>query len=324
MFCNVYRGSKIESLHSVYAVALNEDNNIIFSSGNPDHLTCIRSSLKPFQASTAILIGATKTAKFSTKEIALMCASHSGEQIHIDAAKSMMKKLNYKMSVFECGSHPPFNNKDRKKLYATSKNFTPFHNNCSGKHAGMLSIARQLNVRAKGYIKKNHPVQQAIIKQLKRLTNKNFLFSIDGCSAPTPFMSLMDIAKLYQMLGSTKFPELYTAYQAMYKHPYYIGGKNRFDTDFAIALNGRGICKAGGEAIRGIVVNTKKYGRMGIALKVLDGNQRAIESATMAILNHLNILETKEKEYLKKYETTLLYNLKKIHIGKIKTEIIIN
>ena len=102
----------------------------------------------------------------------------------------------------------------------------------------------------------------------------NFPMGIDGCSAPTPFLSLQSIARLFQALGSGKYPELEKAYRSMIKHPYLIGGKNRFDTEFNSVLNGRGICKAGGEAIRGIVIKTEKYGLVGLAIKVLDGNQR--------------------------------------------------
>ena len=107
----------------------------------------------------------------------------------------------------------------------------------------------------------------------------------------------------------------------MAKHPYLIGGKKRFDTEFSSALNGRGICKAGGEAIRGFVLKTNKYGITGIAIKVLDGNQRAIEAVSVAVLNHLNVLKDCEKKRLLKYKITPLYNHRKIHIGDIKSEI---
>ena len=100
-----------------------------------------------------------------------------------------------------------------------------------------------------------------------------------------------------------------------------VGGKNRFDTDFISALNSRGISKAGGEAVRGIVLKTRKFGLIGIALKIIDGNQRAIEVATMAILNHLDLLRKKEKEALFKYEIEKLYNHRKIHIGDIEAVI---
>ena len=322
IMCNITRGNEIESYHKVYAVALDEDGKIILSTGNPNYITCIRSALKPFQASAAILEGATRSAGFTEEEIALMCASHNGEKIHVQTAMGMAKKLKLNQSDYECGSHAPHDKRARDAVEKSNTTPTPFHNNCSGKHSGMLSLAKKLNADTAGYIHADHPVQQTIFKQLINLIGySNFPKGIDGCSAPTPFLSIQTIASLFQKLGSNNYPELTEAYQAMANHPYLIGGKNRFDTEFNSALNGRGICKAGGEAIRGIVIKTKKYGLTGIAIKVLDGNQRAIEVATMGTLNYLNVLKEEEKNKLLQYESRPLYNHRKIHVGDIKIEI---
>ena len=321
LYCNVKRGENIESRHEVYALAIDEDGKTIFSTGNPDHSTCIRSSLKPFQASAAILEGATKSAGFTNEEIALMCASHNGEEIHVKTARGMINKLELNVSHLKCGSHPPYDVGARNRARKTGP--TPFHNNCSGKHSGMLSLAIKLGAKTDNYVSYNHPVQQKIFEQLKRLTGKNnFPYGVDGCSAPTPFLTLKEIAKLFQALGLNKFPELTTAYNAMANHPYLTAGKNRFDTDFNNAINGRGITKVGGEAIRGMVIKTAKYGVVGIAQKILDGNQRANETAIMTILDHLDLLKIAENEKLEKYKTKKLFNHNKVHIGDIKGIII--
>ena len=123
---------------------------------------------------------------------------------------------------------------------------------------------------------------------------------------------------MFKVFGLDTFPELTIAYNAMATHPYLMAGKDRFDTDFNKAMNGRGITKVGGEAIRGMVIKTEKYGVVGIAQKILDGNQRANETAIMTILNHLDLLQSKERELLKKYETKKLFNHNKIHIGDLK------
>ena len=191
--------------------------------------------LKPFQASAAILEGATESAGFTNEEIALMCASHNGEEIHVKTAKGMVNKLDLNVSYLECGCHPPYDVDARNR--AREIGFTPFHNNCSGKHSGMLSLAIKLGAKTNNYVSYNHPVQQKIFEQLKRLTGKNnFHYGIDGCSAPTPFLTLKEIAKLFQVFGLNKFPELTTTYNAMAKHPYLIAGKDRFDTDFNKAM----------------------------------------------------------------------------------------
>ena len=317
LICNVTRGGHIESRHEVYAVAIGGDGNILFSAGDPDLITCVRSSLKPFQASAVIKAGATQAAGFTSKEIALMCASHNGEEIHVNAAKGMAEKLGFDVSQYECGNHPPYDSGARRQARKTG--FTPFHNNCSGKHSGMLALAKHLGEEPKGYIDYKHPVQQTIFKQLQSLTKKKtFQYGIDGCSAPTPFMSLTEIAQLFQSLGLGNIPELSTAYKAMAAHPYLMGGKDRFDTDFNEALKGRGITKVGGEAIRGMVLKTEKHGVVGIAQKIIDGNQRANETAAMTILNHLNLLQPEENELLQKYNKKHLFNHRKIHIGNVE------
>jgi len=319
--CNVIRGKNIESQHMVHAVVIDCEGKIIFSSGDPKHITCVRSSLKPFQASATVSVGAAKSAGFLEEEIALMCASHNGEKIHVQTAKGMATKLGFNEKHYECGSHAPYDKKSREKALKTG--YTVFHNNCSGKHSGMLAIAKKLTADPKNYISKNHPVQKVIFKQLSKLTGKNKLsLGIDGCSAPTPFLSLIEIAQLFQLLGSAKYFELQTVYRAMINHPYLVAGKNRFDTNFITALRGRGITKVGGEAVRGAVIKTKKYGTVGIAQKVIDGNQRANEPAMMRICSYLSLLMPEEEKKLNKYVTKKLFNHRKIHIGDIKAVII--
>ena len=124
LLCNVTRGKNIESRQEVYVIVVDEKGKTIFSTGNPNYLTCLRSSLKPFQASTAILSGATKLVEFNTEEIALRCASHNGVKIHINIAKGMAKKLKLKETDYECGSHAPYDTESRKR--ASSSSFTPF------------------------------------------------------------------------------------------------------------------------------------------------------------------------------------------------------
>ena len=232
----------------------------------------------------------------------------------------MAEKLEMDASFYECGSHAPYDIDARKN--AKQKGYTVYHNNCSGKHSGMLAIAKKLGVKPNGYIKHNHPVQRTIFSQIKKLTRReNIPVSIDGCSAPTPFFSILEIAKLFQLLGTNTHPELIKTFNVMTKHPYLIAGNNRFDTDFNTALQGRGITKVGGEAIRGAVIKTKKHGVVGIAQKIIDGNQRANETAIMKILNYLDLLLPAEKTKLQEYEEKKLFNHRKILIGNIRATI---
>jgi L-asparaginase II len=319
IICKVTRGNLLESSHVIYGVAIDEDSNTIAVSGNSDYVTCIRSAFKPFQAAASLKAGAVDAAGFTESELALMCASHSGEEVHVKTAKSMINKLDLDLSYYECGKHPPYDVKSRQKLLIDKKVLTPYHNNCSGKHAGMLALAKHLKVDPGGYTKPEHPVQQRIMQLAQIYTGHDEIpISIDGCSAVTPFFSLRTIALLFQKLVKQDVSELKRIYHAMVNHPYLIAGKNRFDTDFISILNGRGVTKIGGEAVRGIGIKTKKYGVVGMALKVLDGNQRCLPQATIAMLNKLELLTDSEQMELGKWSNEKRFNHRKIHIGNRK------
>ena len=320
--CKIMRGNFIESMHVAYAVVVDGEGKIVQNWGDPNYLTCIRSSLKPFQASASIVAGATEAAGFTTKELALMCASHNGEDIHVNTAQSMLKKLGYDISYYECGSHAPYDNKSKHDLIKQSQKPTALHNNCSGKHAGMLCLAKHLNADPSGYTQVDHPVQQAIIKQIKKYSElDDFPLAVDGCSAPVPFMPLYNIALMYQKLASGEHGDMNVLYEAMISHPMLVAGTNRFDTDFISAMAGRAVTKVGGEAVRGLGIRNDNGEVFGIALKVLDGNQRCSPPAMMAILKEMDLLSTHEFNELKKYTKITLKNHQNKDVGSIKVEI---
>jgi len=318
ILCRVTRGELTESIHVAFAVVVDDSGEIIYSTGDPYYLTCIRSSLKPFQAAAVIKSGATNQFRFENKELALMCASHQGENFHIETARSMLEKLDFNEDDYECGSHHPFN-KDIKADMIFKKKTSPIFNNCSGKHAGMLALAKYLEVDKKGYVEKSHAVQQYILKYIKALNFAESLpLEIDGCSVPTPFMTLESIAKLYQILASEKTDELKKVFNAMSKYPEFIGGTNNFDSLFTENMRGRGITKIGAESVRGISLKKKGGGSIGIAIKILDGNTRALPAATITLLEHLNLLEDSELKNLNYFSSKVLKNYNGIKVGKIE------
>ena len=318
----VMRGDFIESIHVAYGVAVDEKGDVVYAAGDPHYLTCIRSSCKPFQGSASVQYGAVDAAGFSEDEIALMCASHNGEDIHVNTARSMLDKLGYTADDYCCGSHAPYDMESSHHLLRTGGKPTPLHNNCSGKHAGMLALSKYLEADPKDYINKDHPVQKVILDQIKGYTGLDQLSTaIDGCSAPTPFLTIALIAGMFQKLASGNYPELERLYNAMSNHPYLIGGRETFDTDFISAMDGRAVCKVGGEAIRGFGIRKPDGSVLGIVIKVLDGNLRALGSAAMAFLNQMELLTDDENEALKKYPEPVLKNHRKIEIGKISTGI---
>lgn len=322
ILCRVTRGELTESIHVAFAVAVDETRQPFYSTGDPQYLTCIRSSLKPFQAAASVKAGAVDAAEFNDEELALMCASHKGEMIHVKTAQSMLTKLGLTVDDYECGSHFPSDTLTRHRMIKEDKEAQPLHNNCSGKHAGMLALAKHLGQGTANYIKKDHPVQRTILEYVQDVSGLEMIpTEIDGCSAPTPFMTLETIAGMFQTLAAGNEPELKRVFKAMCSCPDLVGGSNHFDTNFIKALTGRGVTKVGGESVRGIALKTKDKGPVGIAIKILDGNFRALPVATMKLLEHLELLTEEELQNLDKFRTKILKNHNQIEIGRIEAHV---
>ena len=322
ILCRVTRGELTESIHVAFAVAIDETGQPFYSTGDPQYLTCIRSSLKPFQAAASVKAGAVDAAEFNDDELALMCASHKGERMHVKTAQSMLTKLGLTVDDYECGSHFPSDTLTRHRMIREDKEAQPLHNNCSGKHAGMLALAKHLGQGTANYIKKDHPVQRTILEYVQDVSGLEMIpTEIDGCSAPTPFMTLETIAGLFQTLATGNEPELKRVFKAMCSCPDLVGGSNHFDSNFIKALTGRGVTKVGGESVRGIALKTQDKGPVGIALKILDGNFRALPVATMKLLEHLELLTEEELQNLDKFRTKILKNHNQIEIGRIEAHV---
>ena len=322
ILCKIHRGDFIESMHVAFVVVVDAKGEIVYSNGDAHYLTCVRSALKPFQASASVKAGVVKHFNFTNEEISLMCASHNGEDIHVNTAMSMLQKIGYDISYYECGAHSPYDKDSKKALLYNKEKPNPLHNNCSGKHAGMLSLANYLKEDPKGYTNEDHPVQMKIMEQVKRFSElEEFPIAIDGCSAPVPFLPLYNIALMYQKLASNAYDELNILYDAIISNPYHIAGKNRFDTDFIQVMNGNAITKVGGEGVRGLGIRNPNGDAYGIAIKIIDGNQRCNPKATIAVLKELKLINDKQLEALHSYDNIILQNHRGIEIGSIQVEL---
>ena len=322
ILCRVTRGDLTESIHVIFATVVDDSGNIVFSTGDPNYVTCIRSSLKPFQAAAAIRSGAIDAAGFDESEIALMCASHLGENIHVKTAQKMLSKIGYTSDDYDCGIHPPADMVSRHELIRSGIQPNPFHNNCSGKHAGMLAIAKHLAKSPKNYTNADNIVQKTIFDALQDYSGvKDIPTETDGCSAPTAFFTLETIAKLYQKLSTEDYPELVRVFNAMSAFPYNVAGKGHFDTKFINALDGNATTKGGGESIRGIALKNRDGKNLGISLKVLDGSPRAMPVGTITLLEHLDLLTKRELSKLKEFRKRERKNCRNNNIGQVEVYI---
>jgi len=316
------RGSAVESFHVGYAVIVDEKDTLLFAAGEPDYPVFIRSAAKPFQAVAVLEAGAMEKYKFSEEELAVMCASHNGEHFHVDAVSSMLKKIDLTIDHLKCGVHPPLDRQIYEQLAIQGRRPTALHNNCSGKHAGMLALAKILGANLENYLDSTHPVQQKIFEKIKYYSGKERIpVGVDGCNAPTFLMPLRAIAGMYRKLIAGQDDYLRKVQHAMITHPKYVGGRARFDTDFMTLLGGRGVAKIGSEGVRGIGLRTEEGNTIGIAIKVLSGNWEACDSMSVAVLKHNNLIDEETAKKLEHYASPTLRSHTEAETGKIVTDI---
>jgi L-asparaginase II len=327
----VRRGTILESRHRGAVVVVEPDGTEVAVLGDGDLITSTRSTIKPIQAIPFITSGAADRFGCSPKEIAIACASHEGEPIHTETVAAMLSRAGLQESSLSCGAQTPYSAAAARELERRGMPFTQLHNNCSGKHAGMLLTAVHRELPTEGYYKPDHPIQQAIVSALRELggITEEPPIAIDGCSAPTFAVRLRSIALAFSRLvnprdGKGTWLEFESAARriasAMISNPELIGGtKGRFDTELLRAANGKLICKIGAEAVYGVgVLPCERYPRgIGIAVKIEDGSSRGLGPAVIETLAQLEVLDSAELAALETYHNPLVDNRRGLIVGEI-------
>lgn len=275
------RGGKIESAHRIHAAVLRGDD--VMTYGDIDRVIFPRSALKPLQAVALVESGAAASLNLSDAEIALACASHSGEALHTEAVGAWLTRLGLAEACLDCGAHAPYADNCQPAAILA--------NNCSGKHAGMLSLAQFMQAPVENYLDTGHPVQQMILSTIADLCGTPLSScdcGIDGCSAPNPAMPLSALAQGFanfmraDRAGFRRGTACRQIYQAMVEHPVHVGGsKNRLDTVLMQAAQGAIMSKTGAEGCYIAVIPAQDAV---IALKTEDGATRAAQAALYALL----------------------------------------
>ncbi len=293
------RGGAVESVHRVHAVVAGPDGIATHVFGDPDRMIFPRSSIKALQALPLVESGAARAHGLSMAELALACSSHEGEQFHTDAVTGWLARLNLTEDALACGPQWPRRLTDQNDLVRAGKEPVRRHNNCSGKHTGMLTTARHLGDRLHGYQDRRHPVQQRIFAAMGEMADVdlgNTPFGIDGCSAPNPSLPLHAVATAAarlaegaaDRLGAVRADACQTLCHAMHAHPEMIGGTARVDTDLVRASDGRILSKTGAE---GVYVAYLPDQKLGLVLKAEDGASRASAAALWSVLDHLGLID---------------------------------
>ncbi|QUV99289.1 asparaginase [Chloracidobacterium sp. MS 40/45] len=292
----VWRGSAVESRHRGAIVAATATGQTLAAVGDPDWLCFLRSAAKPFQAMAVLRTGAAERFALTTRELAIMAASHNGEPEHTAVVAGLLSRLGLAADVLRCGTHPPFNRAAARRLAGAT--ITALHNNCSGKHAGMLAGCLAAGLPTADYDAPTHPLQTAIagiVATMCGVAVEAMPGGLDGCTVPTWAVPLQNLAVGYaRLFAHSPYPEeSRRVATAMLAHPELIGGTERIDTDMMRAVPGQLLSKVGAEGVHAVAVpaSDRFPDALGLAVKIEDGDSsRARNTVVLAALRQLGLL----------------------------------
>jgi len=323
----VTRGKIIESVHESKCVIKDYDYKTIFTTNNDNDLVYPRSAIKIFQAIPFINSKAYKKFQLSEEQIAISCASHYGEKEHLKILNKWINKIKINKIHLQCGIHNPLNINSSNELLLSGAKPHQLHNNCAGKHLGMISGCLTNGMSIKNYINMNHPYQKLIRNYLEQFTETkitNKQKGVDGCSAPQYAFPLKNLS--ISMINLIKHfredmacsDEINLLLKAIAKYPYLTGSRIKYDSQLMVATKGKIFSKWGAE---GVLLFAHKEKKIGGVIKVKDGNERAIPSIANEILKKLSLINKKEAKVLSKWSNQTLLNHAKIKIGTIYTQL---
>jgi L-asparaginase II len=331
----IRRGELLESLHHGAIAVVDSEDRPIASAGDPATVIVLRSAAKPAQVLPVLESGAAERFGFREEEVAVMIGSHNGEEVHLRAVRSILGKIGLGEEALKCGPHAPFHHPSAMRLQEIGAAPSSLHNNCSGKHAGMLALAVHLGAPVASYLEEDHPVQvriRAAVETLAGLGAGGAGTAIDGCSAPTFAVPLRAAALMYARLAelgdaAASVASLSSgiaaaarrAVAAMRNHPEMVAGSDRLCTVLMRIGRGGLIAKVGAEGVYGL--GFRRDGRgIGVALKIADGEgQRARFGAALEALRQLDALSEDDAAELRSRFAGELRNHRGLRVGKIAT-----
>lgn len=277
------RDGLVEQEHYGLIIKVSSDGTVFKLGDDADYPFYLRSCAKPLQAALIVDFGIDKEFNMTGEEIALCCASHAGEECHVDIAKGFLKKIGLDGNCLKCGLHKPLSKTEREKLTIEGVEENIFQNNCSGKHVMMLAICKKRGWGVSDYDSPEHPLQVAIKKKIYELceVNADYPVTKDGCGVPIYSMPLENMVQGYlNLFLNEKYSKIS---EAFVNHPYLIGGEGRFDTAI-MTVNSNLIAKSGAGGIC-IVVNLEQ--KEGFVIKIMDSDMKARAICTIEALKQL-------------------------------------
>ncbi|HXI14578.1 MAG TPA: asparaginase [Thermoanaerobaculia bacterium] len=344
---NVYRGDHVESFHSGSIAVVEAGGRLLASAGDATLETFLRSAAKPFQTIPLLQAGGASYFDLTSEQIALSCGSHGGEPFHVSTAAAILRKGDFDESDLLCGVHHPYDEKALAELRISGESASVLHNNCSGKHAGMLLACQLMDVQTSDYVAAAHPLQldvRRIISEFADLDAATIPMGIDGCGVPSFLMSLYRAALAYARLvetsdapGSASALPDYTdsarlITESMTGCAEYVGGRWTMTSPLMQAFNGELLAKEGAEGFYTMVfrgeladrvrehLHAEDAGSIAVALKVHDGSMG--RGRNPAILRTLELLgvDRARLSSLESYRESTVRNVSGTLVGEVRAE----
>jgi L-asparaginase II len=335
----VFRGGEVESVHRGSVAVVDVRGRLLAYAGDPGTRACLRSAAKPFQAIPLLEYGGADEFDLTPEEIALTCASHGGELHHVATAAALLRKGEFDEEDLLCAAHEPFDEKAAAELRAAGEAPSPLHNNCSGKHAGMLLATQVMDVPSARYIDASHPLQtlmRTTVAEFADLDPGDVPIAIDGCGVPAFYLTLHRTAFAYARLmqGAIEQYAETTArvVEAMTSFPEYVAGGWSVTTPLMSAFGGELLAKEGAEGFYAIALSAAlasemsgplkltEEGPIGIALKIEDGSMdRGRNPAIFRLLDVLGI-DLEARPSLQAHRQWLLHNYAGTPVGAVRSD----
>ncbi len=319
------RGNLVENRHRGAFVVVDAQGRVIASAGDVSRPVFPRSAIKAMQALAMATSGAIDRFALSDEELALACASHHGEAVHVAAVGRFLQRVGLGPEALECGAHPPSNPAAREALRQRGEEPTALHNNCSGKHTGMLAVALALGAPTSGYVNRDHPVQVEVRRAIEAVVGEPLSTDrcgTDGCSIPTWAAPLSAWARGFARMttGEGLSGELAAAskrvFDAATSHPLLVAGSGHLDTVVMEAFGGGVMQKVGAEGVQCGAIRNRGWG---YALKCDDGNMAASQAMVASLLLGLAEPDAAQREVLARFATRPVKSVRGAVVGEMRT-----
>jgi len=320
----VYRAGVLESFHRGTICVVNEAGEIIFSAGDAHQICYPRSAMKLIQVIPLLELGGMGHFNFTLEEIAVMCGSHNAEPEHLRVVESILYKIGATKDMLHCGPQYPTAKKVADELIKTGTKPHPIHNNCSGKHAGMLALCKLLNYSTDNYLAPEHPIQLLIKKtcaDFYAYKESNMVTALDGCTAPIFSIPVYHQALAYKNLVSTanyapnRVNACQTIIEAISAYPFMVAGTGRYCTDMLQITAPDIIGKTGAEGVFCMSFTKQK---IGVCIKIDDGKMLPQYNVAQALIEATGLFPSEQLAPLHHYAQTPLTNFNRLQTGEIK------